>query len=54
MSEVPLYAPSLYPGRPFGPETAYCPSGDRVKFDREEVLSRSWGPTVGHMRLLAT
>ena len=29
-------------------------SGEGVKFDPTEVLGRSWGPTVGRMRLVAT
>ena len=32
----------------------YSFSGGGVKFDLHEVLSRSQGPTVGRMRLLAT
>jgi len=32
----------------------YPSSGQAFKFERQEVLDRSQGPTVGRMRLLAT
>ena len=34
--------------------TLYPSSGEGVTSIHREVLSRSWGATVGHMRLLAT
>jgi len=33
---------------------AYLLNSDEVNFDPEEVPGRSWGPTVGRRRLLAT
>jgi hypothetical protein len=35
-------------------EYMYPLSGERVKFDRQEVLGRSSGPTVRRMSLLAS